>query len=290
MPSRLFSSLCFALLLVVGRYSSAADEKPTPSNDSAALFDQLDVNHDGQLTADEIPAEKKGLFERLLRLASKQPGGKLSRDEFIAQLKNATEIHPVGPTPAAGAGNAGNSGKPNSEKPGVGKPNVDPPAIDPERVFERLDSKHTGKISLADVPEQRRPLLKRVFELAGKPDGEPLTKNEFVKAFKTVLARRAAAGKPIPVQPAAEAKPIADNKPPAEGKPAPLAGNGEQRLKRLLKLSKRADGKLTKDDLPEQLRDRFDKIDANHDGLIDETELRDWIAQVQRRLQAAQSK
>jgi Ca2+-binding EF-hand superfamily protein len=54
--------------------------------------------------------------------------------------------------------------------------------------------------------------------------------------------------------------------------------------------SKRPDGKLTKDDLPERLRDRFDKIDANHDGLIDEQELHDWLATVQRRLESGQNK
>ena len=64
---------------------------------------------------------------------------------------------------------------------------------------------------------------------------------------------------------------------------------GMQRLKRLLAQSKRPDGKLTKDDLPERLRDRFDKIDANHDGLIDEQELRDWLATVQRRLEGLQN-
>ena len=58
------------------------------------LFDKLDANHDGQLTADEIPTAKRGLFERLLRLAGKTPDGRLSRDEFITQLKTLAPAQP----------------------------------------------------------------------------------------------------------------------------------------------------------------------------------------------------
>jgi Ca2+-binding EF-hand superfamily protein len=278
-----------ALLLVAARGATAADVKPV-ANDAAALFDRLDANHDGQLTADEIPAEKAGLFTRLLRLAGKPADGKLSRDEFVAQLKAVSDDHgadgaAAGPKPADKAA----TDKPNGDKPAAAKPDganpaANRPLIDPERMFARLDAKGTGKITLDDVPEQRRPLVKRIFAEAGKADGGSLTKDEFVKAVKALQAKRAAFGGPLGAKPAADGK-------PAES-PAKLgaAGNAEQRLKRLLAQSKRPDGKLTKDDLPERLRDRFDKIDANHDGLIDPQELRDWFATVQRRLEAIQNK
>ncbi|HEY2147421.1 MAG TPA: EF-hand domain-containing protein, partial [Pirellulales bacterium] len=73
--------------------AAGAKAPPADSNDPSGLFDRLDANHDGQLTADEIPAEKKGLFMRLLRLAGKPADGKLSRDEFIAQLKTTDSGH-----------------------------------------------------------------------------------------------------------------------------------------------------------------------------------------------------
>src|SRR5437660_5796871 len=81
-----------ALAFLVARGAPAADAKPA-ANDAAALFDRLDANHDGQLTADEIPAEKAGLFARLLRLAGKPADGKLSRNEFVAQLKAVGDDH-----------------------------------------------------------------------------------------------------------------------------------------------------------------------------------------------------
>jgi len=39
------------------------------------LFAELDANKDGQLTAEEIPADKKRLFERLLRRCDKTATG-----------------------------------------------------------------------------------------------------------------------------------------------------------------------------------------------------------------------
>jgi Ca2+-binding EF-hand superfamily protein len=281
----LLCPLCFALLLFAGRGVSAAESKPSGADDAAALFDRLDANHDGQLIADEIPAEKKGLFERLLRLTGKPADGKLSRSEFIAQLKSATKDHPSAPA-STGAGAA--------DKPSAAAPAVNGFVPDPEKIFDRLDSKHTGKITAEDIPEGR-PLLKRIFAEASKSDGGSLTKDEFVKAFKALLAKRAGGNPGIgAIKPAADSKPGAGSsgKPGADAGAKPLGGprDGEPFVRRLLSMSKRPDGKLTKDDLPERLRDRFDKIDANHDGLIDETELRDWIAQVKRRLEAAQSK
>jgi Ca2+-binding EF-hand superfamily protein len=273
----LFGVCSAATLLIAAHRVSAADPQPAASTDAAALFDRLDANHDGQLTADEIPAEKKGLFERLLRLAGKPADGKLARDEFVAQLSAAGDEHsggdggsvkPSGPTPT--------DGKTPVQKPAAG-PLGPLPALDPEKIFDRLDAKHTGKLSAADIPEGR-PLLKHLVAEAEKTNGGPVTKEQFIKVFKDLAAKRAA-GQAAP------------GKPGADGKPPLIPPGGSDRLiKRLLSLSKRSDGKLTKDELPERLRDRFDKIDTNHDGVIDEAELRDWIKKIEGRLSATPAK
>ncbi len=268
---------CAAVLFVAAHSARAADSKPpadpkpAAQSGAGALFDRLDANHDGQLTADEIPSEKKGLFERLLRLAGKPADGKLTREEFVAQLSAASDEHPSGNTKSAGPMPPG--AKTPADKPPAG-PLGALPALDPEKIFDRLDAKHTGKLSAADIPEGR-PLIKRLVAEAEKANGGPVTKEQFVKNFKELAATRAAGE-------AATGKPAADGKPPLG-----LPGNGDRLVKRLLALSKRNDGKLTKDDLPERLRDRFDAIDANHDGVIDEAELRDWIKKVEARLSAA---
>ncbi len=266
-----------------------AAETNVATDDSAALFDKLDANHDGRLSESEIPDEKKRLFARLLRLAGKKPSGELTREEFVSQLKatNAAESPKTdSPDKSKTVDKPKTADKPksavDSKATGSPKPPVSPvtaqtekPAIDPERIFDRLDAKHTGKVSVEDVPEDRREMLKKVLKEAGKSQNGSLDREEFVKAMKALLAKRAKAET-------------------AGATPAPKFGSGEfdvdQAVKRIMTLSKRSDGKLTIAEVPERLKDRFDKIDANHDGLVDEPELRHWLILAKAKLQAANNK
>ena len=79
-----------------GAFVQAAETQATPQEASKAtdpglLFDRLDTSHAGSPSADKILADKRGLFERLLRLAGKSADGQLTRAEFVAQLKSITE-------------------------------------------------------------------------------------------------------------------------------------------------------------------------------------------------------
>ena len=79
--------VCVALPAADDNKSDSAPSSANSANDSnAALFDRLDANHDGQITADEVPPEHRGLFERLLRRADSNGDGKLSREEFMRGL------------------------------------------------------------------------------------------------------------------------------------------------------------------------------------------------------------
>ena len=260
----------------------AADPKPAPTvaEDPAKLFDQLDANHKGELTADEVPADKRHLFERLLRLAGKDGGGKLSRDEFISLLKTKEP-------PAAAPSSDKPATAPKSTEP------VNPPAAagnrlapkvlaNPGAIFDRLDKNKTGKISAADLPEGRHPLFERLLKALGKPEGSSLTRDEFIKGV-AMLAAKAAAQPGSTSSESTPAKPAGEK--PAAGKLNAANMDVDAMVKRVMQLSKRPDGKLTKADLPERMQGRFDKIDANGDGLVDETELRDWLTKVKRRLE-----
>ena len=68
-------------------FVSAADEPDGP--DAAVLFQQLDANSDGFVTAGEVSEEKQRLLARLLRIADADKDGKLSKDEFVAGLKTS---------------------------------------------------------------------------------------------------------------------------------------------------------------------------------------------------------
>jgi Ca2+-binding EF-hand superfamily protein len=70
---------------------SAADP---PSAADAALFDRLDADHNGQVTAGEVSAEHQRLL-RLLRQGDSDGDKALSRDEFIAGLVPSRPEKPI---------------------------------------------------------------------------------------------------------------------------------------------------------------------------------------------------
>ena len=143
---------------------AAEPANASKATDPGVLFDELDSGHTGVLSADKIPADKRGLFERLLRLAGKPADGQLTRAEFVAQLKSITE------PPASGVASSSNppagsaTAKP-AETPAPGATRKRP---DPDKTFDRLDKNHTGKLTVSDVPEERQKFFKRELKLSGK--------------------------------------------------------------------------------------------------------------------------
>ncbi len=124
-------SLIASAALSLAATTFAADEKkpddPAAAADAAKrhgdLFDKLDANHDGFISADEVPASHKRLFDRLTHRSDKTGDGKLSRDEFIAGMaEDRTKDRPFAaldkrPEDKPGAGGPG----PGPESPGEGR-------------------------------------------------------------------------------------------------------------------------------------------------------------------------
>src|SRR5688572_19672423 len=77
--------LAGGLLLALGSARAADDEAPEDPG-PGALFERLDTNGDGQLTAEEVPEEHQRLFDRLRKTADKDGDKQINRDEFAAGL------------------------------------------------------------------------------------------------------------------------------------------------------------------------------------------------------------
>ena len=73
-------------------YICAVERPRRRPADDTQLFGRIDANSDGQISSDEIQAEGKPLYTRLLRVADKNRDGKLSKEEFDAGLKPARKI------------------------------------------------------------------------------------------------------------------------------------------------------------------------------------------------------
>jgi Ca2+-binding EF-hand superfamily protein len=67
----------------------------TSSVGTADLFDRLDANHNGVVSADEVATENLRLFERLLRRADANHDKALSREEFLASLVPTRPDKPI---------------------------------------------------------------------------------------------------------------------------------------------------------------------------------------------------
>lgn len=154
-------STVIAILSLAGHAVSA---EPADETNPAELFARLDANKDGQLSADELPAERKRLFERLLRTNDKNNDGKLSAEEFSAGLKG------VGDSPVA-------SEEPNQPR----RPQGGPP---PERLFRRLDANRDGKITPDEIPEPRRERFKQLLARADRDGDGALDQREFIRGTR----------------------------------------------------------------------------------------------------------
>jgi Ca2+-binding EF-hand superfamily protein len=118
------------------------------------------------------------------------------------------------------------------------------PQFDPRRMFARLDRNQDGKLTVKEVPEQARPLVQGWLRRAGKKEGEAITREELAK----LMTGRPGFGRP------------------------PFGGAAF--VKGLIKrLDRDGDGKLSKAEAPERMRENFSRIDRNNDGQIDEREL-----------------
>lgn len=287
---------------------------PVWAQDAADLFDKLDANKDGVISADEVPDDKQAIFERLVRVGDANGDKKLTKDELAAGLKKSA--------PQAEAAPAGRPGAP-----GAGGP----PNISPKEIFARLDRDGNGKIEKDEIPERMKENLGRVD---ANSDGA-IELTEFEKVAQFFAGRRPEGapagapdrpgqGGPVPGGPVLRAldadgdgeisaseiegaaKALAKLDKNSDGKltrdeigPPPgmrpdarsaeaarPAGGGafaEQFIARLKEADKNGDKKISKEEAPDRLKENFDRADRNSDGQLDESELK---AMVERMRQA----
>ncbi|WP_254507477.1 hypothetical protein [Anatilimnocola floriformis] len=273
------------------------------------LFDRLDANKDGVVTADEVPDDKQSLFERLVRTGDANGDKKLSKEEFIAGLKKtstaaegAPAARPDGP-PAGGLGNISAKDIFNRlDKDGNGK--IEKDEI-PERMKEnmgRVDSNSDGAVDLAEFEKVaqffagmagRRPDAAPAGAPEGRPAGGPppmgpilraldtdgdgeLSASEIADAAKSLAKLdRNGDGKltrdEIGPPPSAAGRPDRPADRPASERPAVLGG---EFMKRIIAADTNGDKKLSKEEAPDRLKENFERLDTNKDGQLDEAELR----------------
>ena len=124
---------------------------------------------------------------------------------------------------------------------------------DRNAIFDRLDLNRDGKLTAGEIPE---PMQRRLSQMDANGDGA-ITRKEFAAAVikRMQNSRTAEGGQRSPQQ--------GRIKPQRE----PNAATMFQRIDR------NSDGRISLDEAPERMKDKFARMDANGDGFIDEQEL-----------------
>jgi collagen type III alpha len=207
-----------------------------PPGGPDGIFRFLDKNNDGKVTADEVPEERRERFTaEMLPRADKDKDGALTLDEFRAAM------------PAAPPGTPGTPGQPGQPpRPGSPPPFGPPPGGDP--LFRALDKDGDGSLSKDEVYGAAE-ALKTLDK-----NGDGTLSREEVFPPRPEFARG----------------------PGGPGGPGGM--NPEDIMRRLREADRDGDGKLSKDEAPERMRENFDRVDTNSDGFVDQQELRQMFA------------
>lgn len=160
--------------------------------DDKQLFSRIDANSDGQISSDEVQAEGKPLYSRLLRVADKNRDGKLSKEELDAGLKPSSEKFEMSSGAMMGGPPGGAAG---------GRPGGDM-AQSAQQMLANIDRDKNGKISESEAP----PRLKANFKQLDKDGDGELDRREMGAAMMQMrpVTERPGAGRPNAGKPKSE--------------------------------------------------------------------------------------
>jgi Ca2+-binding EF-hand superfamily protein len=251
-----------AVALIVLSATAVLAEKPATEAGSAgdaALFDRLDTNHDGTLSAGETAAENRSLFDRLIRRGDSDHDQALSRQEFLASLV------PTRPE------------KTMEEKEPATLPGAD--AI--RYLLLTMDADRNARIEKDELPKE----LKggdAVFERIDRNGNDALDRQELSRSGGAIsgVAARYIERQGIDVE--KELAKLKKSQGEAFGRfeeqPVPLEQlkDNKQARKMFAQFDDNADGKLEAKEVPEPIRERIERLiriaDRDGDKKLNETE------------------
>lgn len=133
--------LLFSVVLLGSVFARLPSTYADTESKAAKIFQQLDKNSDGSISADEVPGDKSRFFDILLRTGDQNKDGKLTRSEFDSSLKQ--DRHNF----------AAENDRRNRSTPQMA-----------ERFLNRLDRNGDKKISKDELPEGFRERMEPLFQ------------------------------------------------------------------------------------------------------------------------------
>lgn len=255
-PLTCLAAILFVPIALDARFAaSAADSAGSPG-----LFERLDADQNGELSASEVPSEHQRLFARLLRKADQDQSGTLSASEFEAGLM------PTRPAKAV-----------------VEKANPGYPGADAAQLFLlKMDVNRDAQIDADEVPIELAGLFDQLTEQLDRNDDDRLVRQELTRGGRQLarIAQRYARARRIdvPAELARVRRQQVDaakrfEEPP---RPARMLTDANQVGQLFKRWDANNDGQLTLEEIPERIRPRMERLfrtaDRNADGQLSQRE------------------
>lgn len=249
------------IALVMAPVAAAAQGADSVENaQDNGLFQRLDTNGDGKISVDETTDQHRRLFDRLLRTSDRDGDGRLDRQELADGLKASTPDKPIAPQRTA-------------ELPGAKHARL---------LLVRLDTNRDQMLTRDEAPAELQQAFDRVVQRSDRNNDGRVSRFELNRAGPQLISVARRIGKQQKWDVDAELKQLKREQGDAIYRfDSPIGPNealaNPQRAKELFKqLDTNGDGKLTIDETPEQVRDRFKRLfrraDRNRDGALSRKE------------------
>jgi Ca2+-binding EF-hand superfamily protein len=265
------------LSLIIPTASAEGASAAVPSAGDAALFDRLDVDHNGTITADEVTPENRSLFNRLLRHGDANHDQALSRVEFLAALVPS-----------------------RPEKPMEAKePTTLPGANAVRYLLLTMDTNRNARIEKDEVPKNLKPAFEAMVERMDRNANGSLERQELSRggpAMSAVAARFVnRLGINVDAELAKLEKSQGADANRFDQQPMPLESLRDPKQARRLfaQLDENGDGKLAPQEVPEPLRQPITRLvriaDRNGDGKLTQEEFLTGTEQIAKFLNRRQA-
>jgi Ca2+-binding EF-hand superfamily protein len=241
---------------------------PPPPERMLAWLMQRDEDQDGKLSEDEAPDFIKQHFAEV----DKNGDGLLDEEEIKGSMQALMAA--MGPRGPGGPGRPGPGGfGPGGPGPGgfgPGGPGTTVPRLAPEPLIEQLFATHDkdqdGQLTVDELPEQLKGLLKEMDE----NEDDMLSKEELKKnAEKLMAAMGPQPGGPGRPGPGGLVGGFGGPGPGGPGGPGGGAGMMLGMARQMFSgFDQNKDGKLSRDEVPADFRKNFDDLDADGDGAL----------------------